>query len=179
MGDRRRAVALVDAPALTPRVRSDWSEWSAEHERQRIAANVAATQAAIDTPIYPREIAERIADDYAKVAFPDWRLLKVESGALLRQLIRDQPEMKQREIKQRAEIMTLIRRNLPGHIAALVSDLETIYGLISTAQESAAFMVGYAMGRKAERVYVDSNRGVLRTRRTAAPRLQDGGTASR
>lgn len=174
----RRDVALIEPPPVASRVRSDWSEWSAEHERKRRAANVEAAQAATERPIYPRELASRIASDYATLAFPDWRLLKLESGALLRQLIRDQPEMKQREVKQRAEILGVIRRNLPGHIAALVADLETIYGLITTAQESSAFMVGFAMGKQAERVYTDST-GLLRKRRAPSDtgRLHDGSEA--
>jgi hypothetical protein len=173
--DRRAArQTAIDEPIPTPRVRSDWSEWSAEQERQRLAANVAEAQAAAEQPIYPRELAERIASEYAKVSFPDWRLLKIESRGLVQRLIRDQPEMRQPETKRRGELVTLIRGHLPPHIRALLSDLETIYGLIVTAQESAAFLVGHAMGRQYERMYFDTNRGVVRTRRRSPARLHDG-----
>jgi hypothetical protein len=70
-------------PTTTPTVRSDWSEWSQEQDRKRLTANVAEVQRIVENPIYPRELAERIAADYAKVAYPDWRLLRVESSGLM------------------------------------------------------------------------------------------------
>lgn len=147
----------------------------AENDR-RAALTAAERQAAIDKPIYPRELAEKIASDYVKVAFPDWRLLRHESRQLFGQLVKQQPEMAQREIKQRYQILTMVRSNLPGHIVPLVTDLQTIYDLLTTAQESAAFMVGFALGRKAERVHFDTSKGIVRTRRAGAQRNQDTGS---
>jgi hypothetical protein len=159
-------------PTTTPHVRSDWSEWSEEQERKRIAANVAEVQKFVENPIYPRELAERIASEYAKVAFPDWRLLKVESSGLLARLVRDQPEMKQREAKQRNDLIGVLRNALPNHLRPLLGDLELIQGLHTDAREAAAFMVGFSLGKKAAKTYVDHSKGIVRTRREP-PRQPD------
>jgi hypothetical protein len=65
MSRRRPTITTDDEPATVPAVvtpvRSDWSDWSQEHERKRLAENVRMTQEAAERPIYPREFAGRIA----------------------------------------------------------------------------------------------------------------------
>ena len=180
----RRKTTVNDEPASGPAVvterRADWSEWSAEYERKRIEHNVRVTQEAIEKPIIPRELADRIAADYARLAFPDWRLLKQESRGLLTQLVRQQPEMKQPEVKRRGELLDLLREALPRHMRPLLADFELIADLLTDAREAGAFMVGYAMGKRAERVHLDSKgrltKGVHPP--AAALRLHDAGEES-
>ena len=178
----RHAIAVTAASApidsdFAPAVRADWSEWSKEHERKRIAHNIAITQAATDKAIYPREIAETIADDYVKQV-PDWRLLRPEIGAAFGRIVKQQPEWQQPEIKRRSDILHMIRENLPRHIRPLVQDLELLLDLVSQAQEASAYLVGYCVGRKAERVYTDAHgrQQVRRSRQAGLGRIHgDGG----
>jgi hypothetical protein len=155
--------------------RADWSEWSEARERDRIAKDIA--QHAQERDLSERELSERIADDHFKKAFPDWRLLRRESHGLFRHLLAKQPEMKQREIRSRGDMLHLIRTNLPPHIRELVTDLELLNEFVQIAHEGAAFLCGYALGRKSERVYLDS-RGRVRHAppKTTGNRLHmDGG----
>jgi hypothetical protein len=144
-------------------------QWVDRENDRRAVLTEASRQAAINKPIFPRELADKIAAEYVKVSYPDWRLLKLENRGLFAQLVREQPERARPEIRQRHAILAMIRSNLPGHIVPLVRDLETVYDLIVTAQESAAFMVGYSLGRMAERAYVDEKSGILRVRRQSTP----------
>jgi hypothetical protein len=173
MSRRRPTITTDDEPATVPAVvtpvRSDWSDWSQEHERKRLAENVRITQEAAERPIYPRELAERIAADYTRVSFPDWRLLRLESRGLLKQLTYQQPEMRQPEVQRRGELVNLLRSALPTALRPLLQDVELIADLTSAAREASAFMVGFSMGKKAGQTYVDS-RGRLRGTRAARPR---------
>lgn len=170
----------ASGPAVVTPVRSDWSDWSQAYERQRIEHNVRVTQEAIEKPIIPRELADRIAADYARLAFPDWRLLKQESRGLLTQLVRQQPEMKQPEVKRRGELLNLLREALPRHMRPLLADFELIADLLTDAREAGAFMVGYAMGKRAERVHLDAKGRLTKGYHPAPPasrglRLHDAG----
>lgn len=160
----KRARAADIETAIVAPVRADWSAWSAEQERKRIEHNIRETERVLNTPIYTREIAEKLADDYCQRAVPDWRLLLQENRGLVTKIVRAQPEYKQREVHQRGDLLRLIRDQLPRHMQPLVADLETITDLTTQAREAAAFLVGYCTGRKAERIYVDA-RGRTRTHR--------------
>lgn len=144
-----------------PHVRSDWSEWSQERERKKIEHEIALRAAAAGHPVYPRELAERIADDFKKQV-PDWRLMRPEVAGLFTKIVKMQPEWQQREIQQREQMIKLIADNLPKHIRPLVRDVQVVFDLLGQAREAAAYLVGYCTGRKAEKLRTDAT-GRLRT----------------
>lgn len=171
---------IIDVPATVPAVitprRADWSEWSAERERKRLEAEIKERARVIDQPIYPREIAAKLADDAARSIVPDWRLLREDHRALFVQLLRQQPELQQREVKQLDSLLRLIGDQLPAAMRPLLTDYRTILELRILAHETAAFLVGIESGKRLARQHVDS-RGRVRSHRhepTAAFRLHAG-----
>lgn len=168
---RRPRQKQDDAPATVPAVvnprREDWAEWSADREQRRIESEITERRAITDGAIYPREIAEKIAQDAARTVVPDWTVLRDDHRGLFVKLLRDRPELQQREVRQLDSLLHLIRDNLPSHLQPLITDLRTILEIRLLAHEAAAFLVGVETGRRLERQYVDS-RGRLRTRRESA-----------
>lgn len=143
-------------PAVAPTPRADWSDWSQTYERQRLENDIRIRQQAAETAIYPREIAAKMADDAARQCVPDWRLVREEQTALFSKLLRLQPELQQREVKQLDNVLRLVSDNLPRHLQTLLSDLRIILALQQRAHETAAFLVGCETGRRLERQYVDA-----------------------
>lgn len=177
----RKRAATLDERAIVPAVatvnpltESDgdtWKRWSQDHhtrQLQKKAEAQAANEAIATGPIYPRELAQRIASDAARQILPDWRLLRSEHGGFLQRLIAQQPEMRLREIQQFSPLLRLIGDNLPSHIRPLVADLETIVELRAVAREAAAFFVGMETGRKLEHQHVDAQGRLRQSHR--APR---------
>jgi len=147
-----------DAPASVPAVvvtpRADWSDWSADRERQRLETEVQARQQIEGMGLYPREVAARAAADIAKTIVPDWRLVRQEHGTTFRQILREQPEVQLREVKTIGRLMTTIADCLPAHIQPLLRDARTIYDLQAVAREAAAFLIGVEVGRALQRQHV-------------------------
>lgn len=168
MSARRPSPTKKDVPATVPAVvnprRADWSEWSAERERKRLEAEIEERATFTDQPIYPREIAAKLAEDAAHAIVPDWRLLREDHRALFVQLLRQQPELQQREVKQLDNLLRLIADQLPVAMRPLLTDYRTILGLRILAHETAAFLVGIETGRRLERQHVDAE-GRIRSRR--------------
>ncbi len=131
------------------------------------------SQAASERPIYPREHAEKIAADYVKQAYPDWRLLRFESQSMWSRLLRDQHEMKLPEVKRRSDVVSLLRNSLQGHLRPILDDLQRIQDLMATAREAAAFMVGFSLGKKAAAVHTDRH-GLLRATYRKPVREEEG-----
>lgn len=160
---RKQLPAVAD---VAPR--ADWSEWSADQERRRIQTDIDERRRVMEDPIYPREIAEKIAKDVARTLVPDWHLLRQEQRGFFVKLLRQQPALQQREVRQMDSLLNLIADNLPRHLQPLLHDLRTILELRLVAHEAAAFLVGVETGRRLERQYVDGQ-GRVRTRSGGSP----------
>lgn len=151
-----------------------WARWRADREarelQQRIAAD-AAEQDARELPIYPVELARRIAEDTRATA-PDWRATDGQRGAAWGKLLRLQPELLAEITRQREAVITAILNTLPRHLHASVNELRTLTALLLAGHEAAAYAVGYQAGllrtqehtdeRGRTRRSVRENRGPLR-----------------
>jgi hypothetical protein len=147
--------------------RADWSEWSAQHERQRIANETAEVQKRIGTPIYPREMAVKLAADTARIGVPDWRLLRDEHRGDVARILREQPELHQRDMRQRDQLLRAVFDHLPAHLRPVLSDLRVLWDVLIVAHEATAYLIGVETGRVLERAHVDA-RGRLRHGTTPA-----------
>lgn len=158
MTTRRRLTINADVPdgAALPE-RTSLAAWSVDRERRRLDAEIEERRRITESPIYPREIAEKIAHDAARSVIPDWRLVRDEHRALFVQLLRDRPELQQREVRHFDSLVNLIRDQLPTAMQPLLADLHTIFTLKLLAHESAAFFVGVETGRQLEHQHVDAH----------------------
>jgi hypothetical protein len=138
----------ASVPAVVTPRRADWSDWSQEHERQRIAHEIRERSAATQQAIYPRELAQKMAKDAAARVVPDWGLVRDEHRGLFMTLVKQQPELQMKEIRQLDTLLRLFADNLPAHLAPLVSDLRTILEFQIVGHERAAFFVGVETGRR-------------------------------
>jgi hypothetical protein len=158
--------------------RSDLADWSRERERIRVAHDVEERQRVIEEPIFEREIAERMAAEAAPRIIPNRRHVREDDRRLWVKLLNQQPELQLREIKQADRLLTVIRDNLPPHLAPLLADYATILNFRFTAHESAAFLVGLATGRRLEQQHMDARgrilRGTAKSRREDSLRLHSG-----
>ena len=137
--------------ALTETSADVWARWSRDRERrdiqQRINADLEA-RAAANLPIYPRECAERIAEDARAVA-PDWRHMRPTLGPAWGRLLKAQPELAPDLTRQREATITAVFNSAPRHMQDAVRDLRTLIDLLLVAHEAAAYQVGFEAGKLA------------------------------
>lgn len=111
--------------ALTESSADVWARWSQDRERRemqrRINAEIEAREAA-NLPIYPRECAERIAQDTQKVA-PDWRHIRPSLGPVWARLLRAQPELAADLTRQREATITAVFDAVPRYMRESVREL--------------------------------------------------------
>lgn len=100
------------------------------------------TREAANLPIYPRECAERIAQDTAAVA-PDWRHIRPTLGAPWGRLLKAQPELSPELTRQREAAITAVFNAAPSHLRESVRELRTLIDLLLMAHEAAAYQVGW------------------------------------
>ncbi len=105
-----------------------------------------------------RELGETIATATATM-IPDWRLLRTEHPGWIRKLVAAQPESHVREAQQYGPLLRMISDHLPGHIRAMVPDLEAIIELRTLAREASAFLIGCEVGRCQAQRHVDDRAG--------------------
>ena len=67
-------------------------------------------------------------------------------------ILREQPEMRARDVKAREQIITALFNALPLHLHGALSELRTLIELVSTARESTTFLLGFELGREAGRL---------------------------
>lgn len=142
-----------------------WARWSqdrAARELQQRITSAAAEQDARELPIYPVELARRIAEDTRTTA-PDWRATDGQRGAAWGKLLRLQPELMPEITRQREAVITAILNTLPRHLHASVNELRTLTALLIAGHEAAAYLVGFQAGLLRAEEHTDS-RG--RTRRS-------------
>lgn len=128
------------AECLSADSRDVWNRWSEDRARREIQKRINTEQAAreaADQPLYPRECAERIAQDTAAVA-PDWRHIRPTLGPAWGRLLKAQPELAPDLTRQREAVITAVFAAVPSHLRESVRDLRTLIDLLLTAHESAA-----------------------------------------
>lgn len=159
---RRRTSTTKDEPgatlpAVVHRVITEsadeaWQRWSqerAEQARQQHLAETAAAKAETERGIYPVEIARNVAQTYAHAACPEWRYLKDLIGREFGSILREQPEMRQRDVRARERIIVALFDALPRHMHGALGELRTVLELVTVAREAAAFLIGFEIGREA------------------------------
>lgn len=147
-----------------------WKRWSDDRERREVEARIRAEIERRDleaTPLYPRECAERIAQDTADVA-PDWRHFRPTMGKAWGRLLKAQPELAPDLTAQREQVIKAVFASVPRSLRDSVGDLHRLIDLMLTAHESAAYQVGFEAGRIHERQHVSPRGRVHHARR--APR---------
>lgn len=148
------------ARCLSASSRDVWHRWSIDRERRELQRQVNAEQErreAANLPIYPRECAERIAQDTAAVA-PDWRHIRPTLGPAWGRLLKAQPELAPDLTRRRESTITAVFAGVPPHLRESVRDLRTLIDLLLTAHEAAAYQVGFEAGRLDERIAIDRER---------------------
>lgn len=144
-----------------------WARWSHDRELRQIQRRVhAETEAreAANLPIYPRECAQRIAEDTRTVA-PDWRHFRPSLGAAWGRLLKAQPELTPELTRQREATITAVFNSVPSHLQPSLRELRTLIDLLLMAHEAAAYQVGYEGGKLDAQTRVDAHGRTLTERR--------------
>lgn len=131
-----------------------WHRWSLERlerERQEKLKADAAAQAYTERAIFTIEIARAVAQLHGQTVCPEWRYLKDLIAEEYGRILREQPEMRQRDVKAREQIITALFNGLPAHLQGALSELRTVMDLVGMARESTAFLLGFELGREAGR----------------------------
>jgi hypothetical protein len=156
---RRALSPAIANPATGETSKEIWHRWSVErHERERgerIRARALAGDAS-ERAIYSTEIARAVAQAHTDAACPEWRYLKDLISTEYGRILREQPEMRQRDVKAREQIIVALFNALPSHLHCALTELRTLIELVSMARETTTFLLGYEIGREAGR------RGALR-----------------
>jgi hypothetical protein len=169
-----------DMPTLVPAVvvpRADWSDWSAAREHERLQREANARAIAINRPVYPQELAERIAQDTARYA-RDWRIIRVSLGAEWGRLLRSQPELDATATRQREELWRALLAGVSAVLRPVVSDLRAYLEMMIAAHEAAAYHVGFEAGRLEAATRIDP-RGRIRHQSAPEPRTVQSAHAFR
>jgi hypothetical protein len=131
-----------------------WHRWSverAERERKERLRERAMAEAESERGIFAIEIARKVAEHHAQGACPEWRFLKDLIAGDFGRVLRQQPEMRQKDVKAREQIIVALFNGLPAHLHGALSELRALIELVSIARESTAFLFGYEIGRDAGR----------------------------
>jgi hypothetical protein len=131
-----------------------WHRWSVERaakERNERLREQAMAEAESERGIYAIEIARQAAQHHAQGACPEWRFLKDLLAEDFGRVLRQQPEMRQKDVKGREQIIVALFNALPAHLHGALSELRSLIELVSIARESTAFLFGYELGREAGR----------------------------
>jgi len=144
----------VANPATDETSKDMWRRWSAERlerERQERIRKQALNDAETEHGIYPIEIARQVAAHQAQGACPEWRYLKDLIQEQYGRILRQQPEMRQRDVLAREKIIVALFEGLPAHLHGALSELRTVMDLVAIARESSAFLLGFEIGRASGR----------------------------
>lgn len=131
-----------------------WRRWSVERiERERGERMQAQARADEFTErgIWSVEIARKVAMEQAHGACPGWRELKPLIQEAYGKILREQPEMRQRDVRAREQIIIALFNGLPAHLHGALSELRTVLELVGTARETTTFLLGYEIGRASGR----------------------------
>jgi hypothetical protein len=132
-----------------------WHRWSVERlerERTKRIKAQAEADAYMARAIYPVEIARSVAQQQARGACPEWRYLKDLIAEQYGRILREQPEMRQRDVKAREQIVVALFNGLPAHLHGALSELRTVMDLVGTARESTLFYSALRSAAKADGV---------------------------
>lgn len=132
--------------------REQWKRWSqerAERDRLEHIREVAAAKAQSEQGIYAVEIAREIATRYASGIAPEWRYLRDMVPQLAAKILRQQPEMKYAQKRER--LFSAVFAELPEHMRGVLTELRALLELVSVARESTAFLIAFEIGREAGR----------------------------
>jgi hypothetical protein len=131
-----------------------WQRWArerTERERGEKMQAQARADAYSERAIYSIEIARAVAQHQAPGVCPSWRelrdLIRKEYGRILR----EQPEMRQRDVKAREQIIVALFNGLPAHLHGALSELRTVIELVGMAREATTFLLGFEIGRASGR----------------------------
>jgi hypothetical protein len=139
----------------------------------RSTPNSIEARDAANFPIYPRECAERLADEMSTVA-PDWRYIRPTLGPAWRRLLKAQPELSPEIADQREATITAVFNSVPRHLRGTVGDLRTLIDLLLMGHEVTAYLVGFESGRRAERIHDDARGRARASSRPHVTRSKDG-----
>ena len=131
-----------------------WHRWSLERtarDRKERLREKAMADAESERAIYSVEIARFVAQHHAQAACPEWRYLRELVQQEYGRILREQPEMRQKDVKAREQIIVALFNALPAHLHGALSELRTLIELVSLARESAAFLIAFEIGREAGR----------------------------
>lgn len=148
------AAVVIANPATGETSEQVWKRWSqdrAERERQEELRAKAVAQEQTEAAIFAVETARLIGEKYLAGAAPDWRLMKPLCSREFQNIVRQMPEMRQRDVKSREQIITALFGALPAHMHGALTELRTVIELVSVAREAAAFLVGFETGRASGR----------------------------
>jgi hypothetical protein len=119
-----------------------------ERERADKMAAQARNDAYSERGIYPVEIARSVAMRHGQDVVPSWRDLKDLIREEYHRILREQPEMRQRDVKAREQIIVALFNGLPAHLHGALSELRVVMDLLGTARESTAFLLGFEIGKQ-------------------------------
>jgi hypothetical protein len=156
-GDRQPPadIIITDEPAnpVTGESSRDiWKRWSrerAERDQKEHIREVATAKAQTEQGIYAVEIAREIASQYASGIAPEWRYLRDLCTPLFAKILRQQPEMRYAEKRER--LFNDVFGELPEHMRGALTELRTLLELVSIARESTAFLIAFEIGRESGR----------------------------
>ncbi len=151
MKPRQKALAN---PATGETSDDVWRRWSAdrlERERADKMKLQARADAYAERAIYPIEVARTVAIEHGQDVCPSWRDLKDLIREEYGRILKEQPEMRQRDVKAREQIIVALFNGLPAHLHGALSELRTVIELVGTAREAAAFLIGFEIGRESGR----------------------------
>lgn len=117
---------------------------------KKMAAQARA-DAYAERAIYPIEIARTVAQRHGQDLCPAWRELKDLIREEYGRILKEQPEMRQRDVKAREQIIVALFNGLPAHLQGALSELRTVIELVSVAREATAFLIGFEIGRECGR----------------------------
>jgi hypothetical protein len=158
---REPSRALPAVKAVNPQTSADplrdsdaetWARWSKDRELRDVVAQRKLdldNRQLSEKPIYPRELAERLADEIRYTA-QDWRACRPTLGPAWGQLLKQQPELSPLLVKRRESIIVALFGATPPEFHPAISDLRRLFDLTLAAHECAAFQIGVESGRLAE-----------------------------
>jgi hypothetical protein len=153
MAPKKRSEPVAN-PATGETSDEVWRRWSSERlERERgerMKAQARADEYA-ERAIYPIEIARHVAQQHGHDVCPSWRELKDVIREEYGRILREQPEMRQRDVKAREQIIVALFNGLPAHLQGALSELRTVLELVGTAREATSFLLGFEIGRETGR----------------------------
>ena len=119
-------VRRILQPARRARTCGAAGRMNACSESERTAEGAGRSQRGTsERAIYPIEIARAVAHRHGPDVCPSWRDLRDLIHEEFGRVLREQPEMRQRDVKAREQIIVALFNGLPAHLQGALSELRT------------------------------------------------------